>query len=176
MVEGVRGSVSILGVSGTERLDPDLEDRQCPATLGDQFKQHTQPTMTLHHVGFVVKSIVGVAADFARSARLQWNGEIIHDPLQGARVSFLVPSTPGPPVIELVEPARPDSPVQAFQRRGGGLHHLCYEVDSHKELLNGHLAQHDFVVRAPLPAVAFAGRRIAWVYTRYGLLLEYLER
>jgi methylmalonyl-CoA/ethylmalonyl-CoA epimerase len=175
-VEGVRGSVSILGISGTERLDTDLEDRQRPATLGDQFKQCTQAMMTLHHVGFVVKSIAGVAADFARSARLQWNGEVIHDPLQGARVSILVPFTPGPPAIELVEPAHPDSPVQAFLRRGGGLHHLCYEVDSHEELLKGHLAQRDFVVRAPLPAVAFGGRRIAWVYTRHGLLLEYLER
>jgi methylmalonyl-CoA/ethylmalonyl-CoA epimerase len=31
--------------------------------------------------------------------------------------------------IELVEPAGEDSPVFAFLKQGGGLHHLCYEVD-----------------------------------------------
>jgi hypothetical protein len=32
------------------------------------------------------------------------------------------------------------------------------------------------VVKNPLPAVAFGGRRIAWVYTPEKLLVEYLER
>jgi methylmalonyl-CoA epimerase len=33
--------------------------------------------------------------------------------------------------IELVEPATSDSPVSAFlAKRGGGLHHLAYRVDS----------------------------------------------
>ena len=32
------------------------------------------------------------------------------------------------------------------------------------------------VTRQPMPAVAFDGRRIAWIYTKNRLLIEYLER
>ena len=32
------------------------------------------------------------------------------------------------------------------------------------------------LVKAPVPAVAFAGRQIAWVLTREKLLLEFLQR
>jgi methylmalonyl-CoA/ethylmalonyl-CoA epimerase len=61
-------------------------------------------------------------------------------------------------------------------KRGGGLHHLCYEIEDLENQLALSRAQGGLVVKPPLPAVAFAGRRIAWVYTRNKLLLEYLER
>jgi hypothetical protein len=32
------------------------------------------------------------------------------------------------------------------------------------------------VIRPPKPAVAFGGRRIAWMVTRERLVIEYLER
>jgi hypothetical protein len=32
------------------------------------------------------------------------------------------------------------------------------------------------IVRPPLPAVAFGGRRIAWVVTKNKLVMEFLER
>ena len=32
------------------------------------------------------------------------------------------------------------------------------------------------ITRRPKPAVAFGGRRIAWIYTKNRLLIEYLER
>jgi len=68
------------------------------------------------------------------------------------------------------------SPVIPFLKRGGGLHHLCYEIDGLEDQLVLSRAQGGLVVRPPLPAVAFGGRRIAWVYTKNRLLLEYLER
>jgi methylmalonyl-CoA/ethylmalonyl-CoA epimerase len=66
--------------------------------------------------------------------------------------------------------------VIPFLKRGGGLHHLCYEIDDLEDQLALSRAQGGLVVRQPLPAVAFEGRRIAWVYTRNKLLVEYLER
>jgi methylmalonyl-CoA/ethylmalonyl-CoA epimerase len=120
--------------------------------------------VSLHHVGFVVKSIADMGEDFARSTGTAWNGEIIHDPLQRARVSFFNPPAPGTPAIELVEPAGADSPVESFLiKRGGGLHHLCYETDSLESKLDWHRSLRDLVLRTPVPAVAFGGRRIAWV-------------
>jgi methylmalonyl-CoA/ethylmalonyl-CoA epimerase len=61
-------------------------------------------------------------------------------------------------------------------KRGGGLHHLCYEIDNLEEQLALSRTRGGIVVRPPLPAVAFEGRRIAWVYTKNKLLLEFLER
>ncbi len=131
--------------------------------------------MVLHHVGYVVASIEASAPEFARSLAVEWDGRIIHDPLQIVKVSFL-PSLAAPlPLIELVEPAGPRSPVRTFAEQGGGLHHLCYEVENLQEALARSTSVADAVVRVPLPAKAFDGRRIAWVRTSQKLLIEYLE-
>ena len=129
-----------------------------------------------HHVGFVVASIQEMGPAFAKSLGAEWNGEIIHDPLQEARVTFLRCEGPASPAIELVEPAGDNSPLHKFLSRGGGLHHVCYEVDLLEERLEQSRSAGCLIVRKPLPAVAFGGRRIAWIYTREKLLVEYLER
>ena len=129
-----------------------------------------------HHIGFVVASIQDAAPGFLDALHEEWDGKIFHDPNQAVRVTFLHSHHPGNPVLELVEPAGEKSPVIPFLKRGGGLHHLCYEVDCLEEQLAVRRAQGGLIVRPPLPAVAFGGRRIAWVYTKNKLLLEYLER
>ena len=131
---------------------------------------------SFHHVGFVVKSIAEMGQDFARSIGAPWGGVIIHDPLQEAKVSFF--RTAGDaPAVELVEPAGEKSPLHNFiAKNGGGLHHVCYEVDQLETQLEQSRAAGCVVVKQPLPAVAFDGRRIAWIFTRHKLLVEYLER
>jgi len=131
---------------------------------------------TFHHVGYGVASIAAVAHDFARSIGAPWDGVIIHDPLQQARVTFLRRAGPETPAIELVEPAGEKSPLHRFVAKGGGLHHICYEVESLEAQLDQSRAAGCLIVKNPLPAVAFGGRRIAWVYTPQKLLVEYLER
>jgi methylmalonyl-CoA/ethylmalonyl-CoA epimerase len=131
---------------------------------------------SFHHVGFVVKSISEVGQEFARSIGANWSGEIIHDPLQEAKVSFFFAGGPGTPSVELVEPAGEKSPLHSFVAKGGGLHHVCYEVDNLKSQLEQSRAGGCVIVKQPLPAVAFGGRLIAWVFTRQKLLVEYLER
>jgi methylmalonyl-CoA/ethylmalonyl-CoA epimerase len=131
---------------------------------------------TLHHIGYVVPSIAAVGTRFAKSLGATWDERIIHDPLQKVSVSFLAPFIESAAQIELVEPAGDDSPVLAFLQRGGGLHHLCYEVDHLDLHMEQMRAQGSKPVRLPLPAVAFDGRQIAWMLTRDRLLLEFLER
>jgi methylmalonyl-CoA/ethylmalonyl-CoA epimerase len=131
--------------------------------------------LKLHHIGFTLASIKDSAESFARSLGATWDGNIILDPLQKVRVTFLKGAHASDALIELVEPDGPDSPVSSFLEGRGGLHHLCYEVDD----LEAHLAfcksVRTILVRPPVPAVAFGGRRIAWVLTRKRLLLEFLE-
>jgi methylmalonyl-CoA/ethylmalonyl-CoA epimerase len=132
-------------------------------------------SIRLHHVGYVVRSIQETADRFAQSVAASWDQRIIQDPLQDAKVSFLAGVAQEFPLVELVEPASEGSPVANFLKRGGGLHHLCYEVESLDRQLEFSRAIGGKIVRPPLPAVAFGGRRIAWVYTKDRLLLEFLD-
>jgi methylmalonyl-CoA/ethylmalonyl-CoA epimerase len=129
----------------------------------------------LHHIGFVVDSIQENAESFALSVGATWDGNIVFDPVQKVHVTFFRGHNPTDPLIELVEPGGPESPVSQFLKRGGGLHHLCYEVkdlDSHLRFCQ---SVGTIIIRPPVPAVAFGGRRIAWVVTKKRLLMEFLE-
>lgn len=130
----------------------------------------------LHHLGFVVSSIEESADTFARSLGATWDRKIISDPIQKVRVAFFQGSNSADPLIELVEPGEPDSPVSRFLEQGGGLHHLCYEVRDLESYLMISKSAGNIVIRPPVPAVAFGGRRIAWAVTKARLLMEFLER
>ena len=134
------------------------------------------PAGSFHHVGYIVPSISDIVENFAESIGGSWDGTVIHDPLQKVRVSFIRSRIPSDPLIELVEPASSESPISNFLEGGGGLHHVCYQVDSLDEQIKLSRRCKSFIVKAPVPAVAFGGRRIAWVYTKSRLLVEYLER
>lgn len=77
--------------------------------------------------------------------------------------------------MELVEPVGEQSPVRSFLEGGGGLHHVCYEVQNCEEALAAMRQRGSIIVKRPKPAVAFQGRRIAWVLTTEKLLIELLE-
>jgi methylmalonyl-CoA/ethylmalonyl-CoA epimerase len=131
---------------------------------------------TMHHVGYVVGDIDSSVHGFMKSLGATWDGAIFEDPHQKVKVTFLT-TAPGDPQIELVEANAPDAPVQRFLREaGGGLHHICYETDD----LDGEMAEvrkrGGMIAKRPRPAVAFGGRRIAWIVTAERLLVELLER
>jgi methylmalonyl-CoA/ethylmalonyl-CoA epimerase len=113
---------------------------------------------------------------FLCSLNASWNQQIFEDPLQKVKVAFLTPRA-GEPQIELVEPVGDRSPVRKFLlEKGGGLHHFCYETDDLEAELQAFRSRRAILARPPLPAVAFHGRRIAWVLTRERLLVELLEK
>lgn len=128
-----------------------------------------------HHVGFVVADIESGLKTFEKSLAAVWDGKIFEDPNQKVKVAFLATQSGGP-LIELVQPATPDSPVRKFlEDRGGGLHHACYEVADVERDLEILRAQGNFVMKRPKPAVAFEGRLIAWILTPDRLLIELLQ-
>lgn len=129
----------------------------------------------LHHLGYVVADIGEALPHWSASLDARSVSAIFHDPLQKVRVVFLEPAEQGARV-ELVAPAADDSPVAAFLARGGGLHHVCYEVDDLEGQIRTMAARRAILVRPPKPAVAFGGRRIAWMTTRERMLIEYVER
>jgi methylmalonyl-CoA/ethylmalonyl-CoA epimerase len=159
-----------------DAVRPKSDVNTVSSTVESPVARGPQSVPTLHHVGFVVSSISDEIEGFAASVGATWNGKIFDDPLQQVRVSFLQPAFSVEAAIELVEPTVEHSPVSRFLARGGGLHHLCYEVDNLEEDLKLARTRGSLIVKQPLPAVAFNGRRIAWVVTRNRLVIEYLER
>ena len=131
--------------------------------------------LRLHHIGFVVPDIASGVSGFVRSLGATWDGRIYEDPHQAVKVTFLTTRL-GDSLIELVEPTGDRSPVRRFlKERGGGIHHLCYEVVD----LDRHMAEMKstgaLIARRAKPAVAFQGRRIGWMLTAEKLLVELLE-
>jgi len=134
------------------------------------------PNGRLHHLGFVVANLNAGMAGFTLSLAAGWDGQAYEDPFQKVKVAFLVVS-PGEASIELVEPAAEDSPVRRFlEKTGGGLHHVCYEVEDLSLEIAEMKSRKAMLIRKPKPAVAFAGRNIAWMLTAENLLVEFLEK
>ena len=131
--------------------------------------------MKLHHLGFVVPDVAAGAEGFIRSLAASWDGQIFQDPLQKVKVTFLA-TGPGDALIELVQPDAADSPVTRFLReKGGGFHHVCYEVAGLEQQMAEMKSRGALIARRPHPAVAFQGRRIAWMLTAQKMLVELLE-
>jgi methylmalonyl-CoA/ethylmalonyl-CoA epimerase len=131
--------------------------------------------MRLHHLGFVVADIAIAMPGFLRSLGATWDSQIFTDPNQKVKVAFLT-IRQGDALVELVEPDGNDSPVLRFlNEKGGGLHHACYEVGSVEQELSDFRSRGSLIAKRPKPAVAFQGRRIAWVLTPERFLVELLE-
>ncbi len=98
-----------------------------------------------------------------------------HDPIQKVDVSFLGPVEGEEALIELVAPAAADSPIAKILAKGIGAYHACYEVADLGQALRHCRASGCVIVSAPAPAVAFQGRKIAWLYTPTQQLVELVE-
>jgi len=137
----------------------------------EPLKRH----LKLHHSGFVVAEISSAMPGFLRSLGAEWDGQVFEDPLQQVRVAFLATAA-SQALIELVEPGPTNAGLLRFlSEKGGGLHHLCFEVDDLESEIEGMRSHGSMIVKRPKPAVAFEGRRIAWILTPEKLLVELLE-
>jgi methylmalonyl-CoA/ethylmalonyl-CoA epimerase len=129
----------------------------------------------LHHVGVLVQDITQAAEHYVRRLGFEVIGPIIHDPAQTAYVRFL--RQPGDSVyLELVSPDRPDSKLSNALAKGGGLNHVCYAVDDIESACRELRSPGIYLLQAPVSAVAFPGRKVAWLIGRDRIPIELLER
>jgi methylmalonyl-CoA/ethylmalonyl-CoA epimerase len=134
------------------------------------------PGAKLHHIAYVVASIPEAAERLMRSQNATWDERIIHVPEQTVWISFLRPAVPDEPLVELVQPVDANSRVAAFLRRGGGFHHLCYEVEDVRAEVGYAGSVGSIILQKATQAKFFDGRSVAWACTRDRRLLEFLER
>jgi catechol 2,3-dioxygenase-like lactoylglutathione lyase family enzyme len=129
--------------------------------------------MTIDHVGVVVATLESATAYYIRTFGFRLVGGVIRDPLQDVTLQFLADDRGQR--IELIEPASPHSPVARALAAGGGLNHIGYRVAGLDVAIDAMVAAGAKIVRQPLPAVAFDGRRVAFLYTRQRELVELVE-
>lgn len=92
----------------------------------------------------------------------------------GARIAGLVA---GETLVELLEPAAPDSPIDRFiARRGPGIHHICFAVDDLDATLERCRAAGVRLIDET-PRVGAEGKRIAFLHpaSTSGVLVELSE-
>jgi methylmalonyl-CoA/ethylmalonyl-CoA epimerase len=130
----------------------------------------TKPT--LDHIGIAVKSLdaagiyeaLGLTIDHVETVETQ-----------GVRTAFL---SAGDANLELLEPTGADSPVAKFiEKRGEGIHHLCFRVDDIEAQLAALKAQgYRLINDAPVPGAH--GCRVAFLHPAAGngVLIELSEK
>ncbi len=130
----------------------------------------------LHHVGVATQKLTATATLLESLFGYRTISGPFADPVQRVSVSFLTLSADDAVEVELVEPLTDDSPVGSILKKGGGTaYHLCLETTDLDAALAHSKRLGCIVASAPAPAVAFGGRRIAWIYTSTRQLIELVE-
>jgi methylmalonyl-CoA/ethylmalonyl-CoA epimerase len=129
--------------------------------------------MTIDHIGIVVGSLDDAATYYATHFGLRESGARMVDPLQDVELQFLEDDLGRR--LELIRPLSEDSPAARALKHGGGLNHICYTVGDLDASVAALVASDAKLVRPPVPAVAFNGRRVAFLYTRQRELVEFVE-
>lgn len=128
-------------------------------------------TPRIAHIGVAVPDIAA-ALSFYRDVL----GLAPH-PAESADGATIVSLPFGESEVELLAPESPDSPVARFlEKRGPGIHHICYRVaDLDAALERCRAAGYRLV--DDIPRRGAAGRRIAFVHPKStaGILLELTE-
>ena len=116
----------------------------------------------LAHVSIVVPDIAAAARSLHETYGLV-AGEPMLNEQQGVRLAYI---DLGAAKIELMEPARPDSPVSKFLVRNprGGIHHFCLSVDDLEATARAFADKGVRILGDGTPQHNVAGERIAFIH------------
>lgn len=130
----------------------------------------TKPT--LDHIGIAVKSLDAAKIYEALGLTIE---HIETVETQGVRTAFLAA---GDAMIELLEPSGPESTVAKFiEKRGEGIHHICFRVDDIEAQL-ARLQQQGYRLINESPVPGAHGCRVAFLHPAAGngVLIELSEK
>jgi methylmalonyl-CoA/ethylmalonyl-CoA epimerase len=133
------------------------------------------PKLSIDHIGYAVHSISESLNDFVLPLLAPESvSDIIEDPIQKVRIVFVTLIDGGR--LELIEPLAEIGPLtKLLNDKRGGLYHVCYKTAKIDETVARFQEKGCFVVTAPVPARAFGGKRVAFVYTPARDLIEFVE-
>ena len=129
--------------------------------------------MVIDHIGVVVGSLEDGIEQWHELFGYRAASEVVVNAHEGVRIVFL--AKPGSVAIKLVQPSGADSPVAAFARKGGGLHHICFRCSDMKleiPLLKSKGAR---LIVPPRPGEAFNNQDIAFLLAKNNLNIELID-
>lgn len=127
----------------------------------------------IDHIGIAVRDIKKVSEFYGGILKLDIS-EPIDAPAQKVRIAFM---EIGNTKLELLEPLGEDSPVEKFiQRKGEGIHHICFLVDDIEKALE-ELKGKKVKLVDQKPRVGATGKKIAFLHpeSSSGVLIELKE-
>ena len=130
--------------------------------------------MKINHIGIAVKSLETALEYYNNNFGYIPEGKIYRDSKQDVKVAFM--SAPFNNIrIELIAPLSDESPISNFLDGGGGLNHICYEVEDINESISIFVSGGSKLISGPTPAVAFEGKKIAFLFTKGREIIELVE-
>src|SRR5436853_4713902 len=126
----------------------------------------------LNHVAIAVRDI-GQASNIYRNILGATVSDPVAQPEHGVTTVFIgLPNTK----IELLEPLGENSPIAKFLERnpGGGMHHVCYEVDDIYAARDGMKAMGATITGSGEPRIGAHGKPVLFLHPKdfAGTLIE----
>lgn len=142
-------------------------------------------SMRLNHIGIIVKNIEEYKKLFD-AIGLNNTTDTATDPIQKVMGLFIDVGFDNSVHIELLEPVDDTSPVINFlKKKGGGLHHLCFEVEDIQAKTEEFKKKGFKVVSPPVECVAYdenfkracsTHTKIAFFMVSDRMLIELIEK
>lgn len=139
------------------------------------MSETSAPTNTgtrIAHIGIAVRDLEAMLPFYRDVLGMP---EVPLDDADGARIAGLAA---GESLVELLEAERPDSPIAKFvEKRGPGIHHICFAVDDLEGTLNRCRAAGIRLIDET-PRLGAEGKRIAFLHpsSTAGVLVELSEK
>lgn len=132
--------------------------------------------LVLDHVGILTPEIEHLASILSSMTEFSDAEPVVEDPYHSARIQFLSSPKKSFPRLELIEPMGGDSPLNGGLERGGGPHHICFQVASVEAIDDWCRKASIRKVFGPNPAPAFGdGREVVFVHAPGLGLVEFVS-
>ena len=132
--------------------------------------------MKLHHIGKVVKNLDEAIAYHKETFGIEPIGERVIDPIQKVEVAVLNTGYGSELTLELISPVSADSPVNKFLKKGGGLHHLSFEVEDIHRAIEEFREKGALILGDVVPSKGHKDIPSVWLYTRSRELIELMQK
>jgi len=130
---------------------------------------------SIYHIAIAVRNIDQVEKLYENALGLKvTHREVVEE--QGVRASMLETEAGGT-AIELLEPIGEDSPISKFlEKRGEGIHHICFKVDDIESVLD-RLKKQGIKLINESPCPGADGTKVAFIDPKVlnGVLIELAE-
>lgn len=132
--------------------------------------------MKIHHIAYAVADIA------AARKKMEYLGyevsqPVMQDTFRNIKIEFMRHAESGL-LIELVEPEGEPNPVSGCLDKNNGMaapYHICYETENLEEEIERARGNGFLMIQKPAPASAIDGRRVAFLVSKDGGMIELVE-